>query len=106
MPCGRISLRQPSVQPSPCRVMGLFDVFKGGGGGIQKHVARVANKRAQQHERWESIQVLASDGSEEALRALLRESVGRAEDIYVYAKHDDVGVAPEQVKRIVLTCPT
>ena len=51
--------------------MGLFDVFKGGGGGIKKHVARVANKRAQQHERWESIQVLADDGSEEALRALL-----------------------------------
>ncbi|MDH3202373.1 MAG: HEAT repeat domain-containing protein [Myxococcales bacterium] len=51
--------------------MGLFDVFKGGGGGITKHVARVANKRAQQHERWESIQVLAADGSEEALRALL-----------------------------------
>jgi len=51
--------------------MGLFDVFKGGGGGINKHVARVANRRAQQHERWESIQVLASDGSEEALRALL-----------------------------------
>jgi HEAT repeat protein len=34
-------------------------------------VARVANKRAQKHERWESIQVLASDGSDEALRALL-----------------------------------
>lgn len=51
--------------------MGLFDVFKGGGGGIKKHVARVANKRAQQHERWESIQVLADDGSDEALRALL-----------------------------------
>jgi len=51
--------------------MGLFDVFKGGGSGLNKHVARVANKRAQKHERWESIQVLASDGSEEALRALL-----------------------------------
>ncbi len=51
--------------------MGLFDVFKGGGGGLGKHVARVANKRAQKHERWESIQVLAEDGSEEAIRALL-----------------------------------
>jgi hypothetical protein len=50
--------------------MGLFDVFKGGG-GLKKHVARVANRRAQQHERWESIQVLANDGSEEALRALM-----------------------------------
>ena len=51
--------------------MGLFDVFKGGGGGLKKHVTRVANKRAQKHERWESIQVLAADGSDEALRALL-----------------------------------
>ncbi|MBW2628316.1 MAG: hypothetical protein JRE45_11895 [Deltaproteobacteria bacterium] len=51
--------------------MGLFDVFKGGGGGLAKHAARVANKRAQQHERRESIHVLASDGSDEALRALL-----------------------------------
>jgi len=51
--------------------MGLFDVFKGGGSGLQKHLTRVANKRAQKHERWESIQVLASDGSDEALRALL-----------------------------------
>jgi hypothetical protein len=51
--------------------MGLLDVFKGGGGGLKKHVARVANRRAQKHERWESIQVLASDGSDEALRALL-----------------------------------
>lgn len=51
--------------------MGLFDAFKGGGGGLKKHVTRVANKRAQRHERWESIQALASDGSEEALRALL-----------------------------------
>ena len=46
-------------------------MFKGGGGGLKKHVARVANKRAQKHERWESIEVLASDGSDEALRALL-----------------------------------
>jgi HEAT repeat protein len=51
--------------------MGLFDVFKGGGGGLNKHIARVANKRAQKHERWESIQVLAADGSDEAIRALL-----------------------------------
>lgn len=51
--------------------MGLFDVFKGGGGGLSKHITRVANKRAQKHERWESIQTLAADGSEEAIRALL-----------------------------------
>ena len=51
--------------------MGLFDVFKGGGGGLKKHVERVANKRAQKHERWESIEVLSADGSDEAIRALL-----------------------------------
>jgi len=52
--------------------MGLFDVFKGGGGGaLKKHAARVANRRAQKHERWESIQALSDDGSDEALRALL-----------------------------------
>ena len=50
--------------------MGLFDVFKGGG-GLKKHIDRVGNKRAQKHERWESIQVLANDGSDEAIRALL-----------------------------------
>ena len=50
--------------------MGLFDVFKGGS-GLKKHIDRVGNKRAQQHERWESIQALAKDGSEEAIRALL-----------------------------------
>ena len=50
--------------------MGLFDVFKGGG-GLKKHIDRVGNKRAQKHERWESIQVLAADGSDEAIRALL-----------------------------------
>jgi len=59
--------------------MGLFDVFKGGGGGLKKHAARVANKRAQKHERWESIQALASDGSDEALRALLTRFTIRAD---------------------------
>lgn len=39
----------------------------------------------------------------DTLRALVREAVGGAEDIYFYAKHDDVGVAPEQVERIVIT---
>jgi len=50
--------------------MGLFDVFKGGG-GLKKHLDRVSNKRAQKHERWESIQALANDGSDEAIRGLL-----------------------------------
>jgi HEAT repeat protein len=51
--------------------MGLFDALKGGGAGLKKHVARVANRRAQSHERMESIEALANDGSDEALRALL-----------------------------------
>jgi len=50
--------------------MGIFDVFKGGG-GLKKHIDRVGNKRAQKHERWESIQALAAEGSDEAIRALL-----------------------------------
>ena len=44
-----------------------------------------------------------TDAEIETLRSLVRESVGGAEDIYFYAKHDDVGVAPEQVERIVVT---
>jgi HEAT repeat protein len=85
--------------------MGLFDVFKGGGGGIKKHVARVANKRAQQHERWESIQALADDGSEEALRALLTRFTVRVDPSITdgeeknaafrgIVRHGDVAVGP------------
>ena len=44
-----------------------------------------------------------TDAEIETLRALVREAAGGAEDLYVYAKHDDVGVAPEQVERIVIT---
>jgi hypothetical protein len=54
--------------------MGLFDFFKGSGGGkggVEKHAARVANKRAQAADRWESIQALAGIGSAEAVEALL-----------------------------------
>lgn len=36
----------------------------------------------------------------ETVQALLRQASSEAEDIYVYAKHDDVGVAPAQVKRM------
>lgn len=42
-----------------------------------------------------------TDEEIETLRALLREPAGDTGDIYVYAKHDDVGIAPEQVRRIV-----
>ena len=44
-----------------------------------------------------------TDAEIETLRALVREAAGGAEDLYVYAKHDDVGVAPEQVECIVIT---
>lgn len=54
--------------------MGFFDLFKGGSGGggaLKKHAARVANKRAQAPDRWESIQALAQIGTPEAIDALL-----------------------------------
>jgi HEAT repeat protein len=53
--------------------MGLLDLFskKGGGGALQKHAARVANKRAQAVDRWEAIQALRAAGTPEAVEALL-----------------------------------
>jgi len=52
--------------------MGLFDMFaRKGPGAIKKHAARVANKRAQNPDRWESIQVLAKMGTPESVEALL-----------------------------------
>lgn len=59
--------------------MGLFDFFKGSSGGkgtaststLRKHAARVANKRAQAPDRWDSIQALAQMGTPEAIEALL-----------------------------------
>lgn len=52
--------------------MGLLDMFsKKGPGAIKKHAARVANKRAQNPDRWESIQILAGMRSREAVEALL-----------------------------------
>ena len=39
--------------------------------GIGKHAARVANKRAQAYDRWESIQALAQIRSKESVEALL-----------------------------------
>ncbi len=54
--------------------MGFFDLFtggSGGGGALKKHAARVANKRAQAPDRWESIQALAQIGTPEAIDALL-----------------------------------
>lgn len=59
--------------------MGLFDFFKGGSGAkgapsesaLRKHAARVANKRAQAPDRWDSIQALAQMDTPEAVEALL-----------------------------------
>jgi len=41
-----------------------------------------------------------SDGEIETVRGLLRGVSGDADDIFLYAKHDDAGVAPEQVRRM------
>lgn len=52
--------------------MGLFDFFKSSPEAtIQKHAARVADKRAQSPDRWESIQALGALKSAEAVKALL-----------------------------------
>ncbi len=50
--------------------MGLFD-FLGGKGSFKKHAGRAANKRAQNPDRWESIQALAEMKTAEAVEALL-----------------------------------
>jgi hypothetical protein len=57
--------------------MGFFDFLRGGSSGaaseaaVRKHAARVANKRAQAPDRWDSIQALAQMGTVEAVEALL-----------------------------------
>lgn len=52
--------------------MGLFDVFaRSGPAALKKHAARTANKRAQQPDRWESIQALAGMKSADSVAALL-----------------------------------
>ncbi len=53
--------------------MGLLDLFsRKGPGALKKHAARAGNKRAQNPDRWESIQVLAGMHTREAVEALLR----------------------------------
>ena len=53
--------------------MGIFDFFtkNRGTGPHGKHIARVANKRAQANDRWDSIIHLSNLGTEEAVDALL-----------------------------------
>ncbi|MCA9602850.1 MAG: HEAT repeat domain-containing protein [Polyangiales bacterium] len=50
--------------------MGLFDFLKGSN-PVDKHAARVANKRAQAVDRWESIKKLSNDKTPAAVQALL-----------------------------------
>jgi hypothetical protein len=50
--------------------LGIFGK-KSEGGGLRKHAERVANKRAQAYDRWESIQALSQVRSREAVEALL-----------------------------------
>ncbi|MEM9194918.1 MAG: HEAT repeat domain-containing protein [Myxococcota bacterium] len=53
--------------------MGIFDLFaRKGPGAVRKHSARAANRRAQNPDRWESIQWLAEQGTEETVTALLQ----------------------------------
>ena len=50
--------------------LGIFGK-KSEGGAVRKHAERVANKRAQAYDRWESIQALSQMRSKEAVEALL-----------------------------------
>jgi hypothetical protein len=50
--------------------LGIFGK-KSEGAGVRKHAERVANKRAQAYDRWESIQTLSHMRSREAVEALL-----------------------------------
>jgi hypothetical protein len=55
--------------------MGLFDMLSKGGrkaGALKKNLARAANKDAQSADRMRSLEVLADDGSEEAIYGLLK----------------------------------
>lgn len=50
--------------------LGIFGK-KSEGAGVRKHAERVANKRAQAYDRWESIQTLSRMRSRDAVEALL-----------------------------------
>jgi HEAT repeat protein len=50
--------------------LGIFGK-KDGNSGVRKHAERVANKRAQAYDRWESIQALSQVRSTDAVAALL-----------------------------------
>lgn len=54
--------------------MGFFDLFKGksGPGALKKHAARVATKKSQNADRWQSLIALGELKSPEAVEALLQ----------------------------------
>src|SRR5690606_26814730 len=65
-------LEATSPVKGPGETMGLFDIFGDREQrAIKKHAGRVANKRSQSPERWESIQALGQMKSREAVEALL-----------------------------------
>lgn len=103
--------------------MGLFDFFKGGSGSkgepsssaVRKHAARVANKRAQAPDRWDSIQALAQMGTEEAVDALLARFAFQIDPSITDQEEKDAAfeavvetgpVAIEPVKRCLRTAET
>lgn len=51
--------------------MGLMDLFGGGKGRLNKHIARAKNKDAQSADRFSSLEALRDDGSPEAIEGLI-----------------------------------
>ena len=71
--------------------MGLLDMFsKKGPGALKKHASRVANKRAQAPDRWESIQALAAMNNAEAVEALLQRFTFRIDPSITDQEEKDV----------------
>lgn len=73
--------------------MGLFDLFKGGDGGLKKHAARAANKRAQGADRWQSLEVLSAMKTPEAVEALLQRFTYRVDPSITDQEEKDLAMA-------------
>ncbi len=74
--------------------MGLFDIFKGGGdGGLKKHAARAANKRAQGADRWQSLEALSAMKTPEAVEALLQRFTYRVDPSITDQEEKDLAMA-------------
>lgn len=52
--------------------MGLFDFFKGKGGGLTRTVAKANNKNAQPVDRFHALEQLREEGTEEAIQGLVK----------------------------------